>query len=351
MEPVLVIHGTFASEGTWWRPTGSFCERLDSRLKEKGCPARCWDSILADEVIGDFRWEAPNSEAARTHAAEILSKKIISLLERPEIRKLHFVAHSHGGNVLLKSLFLSRRTIDSDKLGNFVFLGTPFYGYKSLQPRGYFWRNIINLHDRVRQSEDYASEFGGAYFVIRSKHDEAFHLLRHALHLRESADNYSRRLSDAARSRQFAISLNPLTLIELRLGRFNIRGIRTAALPRKGHTIVIGYFSVLRMIQEILPKYFLGFFLSIIAPFKSILKQLGQQWGVYFGIKAIMSTALGDDLAFERNYPLASTPISCRLCESFWMTILNKYCFQGRHPGRMNFLYVCTMLLAQVPTT
>ena len=40
--------------------------------------------------------------------------------------------------------------------------------------------------------------------------------------------------------------------------------------------------------------------LSICAPLISVAKRWGQRWGIYFGIKAIVSTALGDDLAFER---------------------------------------------------
>jgi hypothetical protein len=33
MEPVIVLHGTFANEATWWRPEGSFCKLLNSQLE------------------------------------------------------------------------------------------------------------------------------------------------------------------------------------------------------------------------------------------------------------------------------------------------------------------------------
>jgi len=39
---------------------------------------------------------------------------------------------------------------------------------------------------------------------------------------------------------------------------------------------------------------------SVFAPIVSIMKRLGQRWGTLFGIKAMASTALGDDLGFER---------------------------------------------------
>src|SRR5262245_58030269 len=98
MEPVIVLHGTFASEATWWRPEGSFCALLNKTLKDMGCDAKCWDSIPM-EVIAEFRWNGLNSEASRTYAARTLAKTILDLSLKQEVKKMHFVAHSHGGNV------------------------------------------------------------------------------------------------------------------------------------------------------------------------------------------------------------------------------------------------------------
>ena len=145
MEPVIVIHGTFANGATWWRPDGDFCRLLDNELRQSGSDARCWDSIPAKEAISEFGWSGLNSEASRSHAAELLSKKIASLSQRPFIEKIHFVAHSHGGNVLLKSFLLCRREIDNRKFGSFVFLGTPFFEFSSLNPTGAFWQKVKNI--------------------------------------------------------------------------------------------------------------------------------------------------------------------------------------------------------------
>jgi pimeloyl-ACP methyl ester carboxylesterase len=185
MEPVIIIHGTFANEATWWRPDGDFCRLLDKELRRRGSTAKCWDSIPAEEAISEFGWSGLNSEASRSHAAELLSKKVESLSRNPFIEKIHFVAHSHGGNVLLKAFLLCRREIDNRKLGSFVFLGTPFLEYRSMNPPGSFWRHVRTRNEiMVRYGPN--RNPGGIVFVIQSKHDEAYQLLSKAVHLRNS---------------------------------------------------------------------------------------------------------------------------------------------------------------------
>jgi hypothetical protein len=289
MEPVIVIHGTFANEATWWRPEGSFCRLLDTQLKQKGSEARCWDSIPSAEAISEFGWSGLNSEASRTHAAKLLSTKIQSLSQRPHIKKIHFVAHSHGGNVLLKSFLLCRREIDNQKLGTVVFLGTPFLEYSSVSPKG---------RQRVGTISDIDSL--GKFFVIHSKHDEAYHLLSKAIHFRSSAYAYSQRLGPP-RSGRFGVmtrrsgisapprSLSTFTLLKLRQGRFGVMTRRSKALA---------------FTQSFLPRlavlYLKYGVLLIYIPFISLAKRWGQRWGIYFGIKALVSAALGDDLGFEQ---------------------------------------------------
>lgn len=90
MEPVIVIHGTFANEARWWRPDGSFCSILNGQLKLLGSEAKCWDSIPTEE-IGEFGWSGLNSEASRTHAAEMLAERILSLSQRVQENTLRCV--------------------------------------------------------------------------------------------------------------------------------------------------------------------------------------------------------------------------------------------------------------------
>jgi hypothetical protein len=312
MEPVIVIHGTFANEATWWRPDGNFCRLLDNQLKQKGSEAKCWDSIPPREAISEFGWSGLNSEASRTHAAELLSRKIESLSRKPFIKRIHFVAHSHGGNVLLKAFLLCRRKIDNRKLGSFVFLGTPFFEYSSLSPKGAFWRKVSGITKSGRLLNVYSGrDYGGTFFVIQSKYDEAYQLLSKAIHLRDSAYAYSRKLGQKSLSGAPLPpkTLRPLTLLKLRLGRFGILNIRTIpargsayGLPKEGpfEPIYIGQFSTLRLAPGIVTRYLTALLFSICVPFISVARRWGQRWGIYFGIKAIVSAALGDDLAFER---------------------------------------------------
>lgn len=340
MEPVIVIHGTFANKATWWRPDGDFCRLLDHQLKQRRSKAKCWDSIPAAEAISEFGWSGLNSEASRSHAAELLSKKIEGLSRKPLVEKIHFVAHSHGGNVLLKSLLLSRNEIDNQKLGSVVFLGTPFFEYSSLNPKGAYWRAVRNVMEKYPVFKTLGE---GRFYVIQSRHDEAYQLLSRAVHLRSSAYAYSRKLRPRSASGFPGPprSLSPLTVLKLRFGRFGLVSIRSLKLrygrdpglvsflarghvndgppspskvprvesyvshiphPQKGPLmkIAIGRLDTLRLAPGLAASYVTQFLLSICAPFISVARRWGQRWGTYFGIKAMVSTALGDDLAFER---------------------------------------------------
>jgi hypothetical protein len=214
MEPVIVIHGTFANEASWWRPEGDFCKLLNNHLKVIGSAAKCWDSIKED-AIGEYGWSGLNSEASRTHAAQILTKKILELSALEAVEKIHFVAHSHGGNVLIKSLMLVRGRIAKEKLGCFVFLGTPFFSYGSLAPRSLWmskllldselWRRAEVALEKVKSpwkgySQHYSRTYGGTFFSINSTNDEAFQVLQHCVQLRTLALTYSRKWTQKSRA-------------------------------------------------------------------------------------------------------------------------------------------------------
>jgi hypothetical protein len=280
------------------------------QLKGRGSKATCWDSVSVAEAVSRFGWSGLNSEASRSHAAELLSKEIASLSRKPTIEKIHVVAHSHGGNVLLKSLLLCRREIDERKLGTIVFLGTPFFKYRSLNPDGAFWRTVRGITERQfaidmaqqgrlsNGDDDY-----GRFVVIQSRHDEAFHLLSRAVQLRSLAFTYSRlRPRVTTGIPQPPTSLSPLTLLKLRFNRFGVTNIRAdlSVGLELGGRLYIGRLGILRLLPSLAAQYVILLLILTCTPFISVTRRWAQRWGTYFGIKAIVSTALGDDLAFER---------------------------------------------------
>ncbi len=81
----VIIHGTWANEGSWWRPHGDF----HAYLKEQ----------LAIEHLYDgeepFAWSGRNRHRARHDAAESL----LQWVEGHNPRHLEIYAHSHGANI------------------------------------------------------------------------------------------------------------------------------------------------------------------------------------------------------------------------------------------------------------
>lgn len=69
----------------------------------------------------------------------------------------------------------------------------------------------------------------------------------------------------------------------------------------------MGQLDTLRLVPGIATRYMTQFLLSIFAPFISGARRFGQRWGIYFGVRALMSTALGDDLAFEKVLSVQKT--------------------------------------------
>ena len=226
--------------------------------------------------------------------------------------RVHFVAHSHGGNVLLKALFLCEGKLDPEKIGKLVFLGTPFFSYKSLNPKRGVWK-------RLQQT---AKQQGRSNFddvtIIRSRYDEAYVLLKQALEIRAKAYELSLQLSSSKRdpsSISPSAMLSPYVMHRMRRGRFNATGIRGHAFSqsRSGTRprIFYGYFTVLGMLPGFMLSVFGSGFLEILSPFASRIKSYLQRWGVYFGMRSLASNALGDDLAFEGILSVDVEPEHC----------------------------------------
>lgn len=150
----VLVHGTFANpdyaqpEGgpvtdaehpTWWRLTGqgddgTTADRLQKALEDLDSPlaATMWrpgddprDGDMSYRDLGE--WSGANTHKARVGAAETLAASLQKLADRRGCQAdnpllVNFVAHSHGGNVVLDSL---KRLADNVKPRQVCMLGTP----------------------------------------------------------------------------------------------------------------------------------------------------------------------------------------------------------------------------------
>ncbi|MCI0330294.1 MAG: hypothetical protein L0196_04990 [candidate division Zixibacteria bacterium] len=127
----LVIHGTFARDETWWRldsDRASFASRLEAALARRGLKGTVWRSALDAGLDYDaFNWSGQNYHPDRHRGA----RKLAATLQRLAVAsgataeiplEVNFVAHSHGGNVVLEAL---RRLGRGVQVRQIVLLGTP----------------------------------------------------------------------------------------------------------------------------------------------------------------------------------------------------------------------------------
>ncbi|CAI7831228.1 unnamed protein product, partial [Closterium sp. NIES-53] len=109
---VIVIHGTFdapppGGAPTWYQPPPAgeqnFCRKL-SRLLALGPIGQdaVWRDLPCSALPGipyPFHWDGSNTHAGRVTAA-------MKIAQNDPAARIHLVAHSHGGNVLLKTIEL-----------------------------------------------------------------------------------------------------------------------------------------------------------------------------------------------------------------------------------------------------
>lgn len=125
---VLVIHGTFGGpkedrdgrpldlSKKWWAPEGGtlgipFCAKLRDALAEEFANGKgpvpgdaVWGDIGLPTVEFPFYWGAKNSDASREEGAQKLAQRILSIREAQPNALVHLIAHSHGGNVVLRAV-------------------------------------------------------------------------------------------------------------------------------------------------------------------------------------------------------------------------------------------------------
>lgn len=111
---VLVIHGTWNPPEKGGKPMKwfqldpndpeNFCYRLNQELASGSLQNAVWQQCPGTDVT--FEWSGDNTHEAREEGA----KKLCELLGRmrradPQAR-IHLIAHSHGGNVVLRAIEL-----------------------------------------------------------------------------------------------------------------------------------------------------------------------------------------------------------------------------------------------------
>lgn len=128
----LIIHGTFAKDESWWRLGGgrqeTFADRLESALAQRDCGGTVWQPALDAGMSYDaFDWQGGNRHRERVAGARKLRASLAALADKLGASeespvRVNFVAHSHGGNVVLEAL---KRLPKSVRIGRVVLLGTP----------------------------------------------------------------------------------------------------------------------------------------------------------------------------------------------------------------------------------
>jgi pimeloyl-ACP methyl ester carboxylesterase len=128
----LIIHGTYAKKSDWWKVSAdnreTFGNGLEKALGHRGMPGTVWRPVLKSGMTyDDFTWEGNNRHHDRVRGAKKLCKSLDKLSESlngssQNPLEVNFVAHSHGGNVVLEAL---RKLPKSIKVRRVIFMGTP----------------------------------------------------------------------------------------------------------------------------------------------------------------------------------------------------------------------------------
>ncbi len=140
-DTAVITHGTFASNGRWYRPGGDFYEAL-----KKNRP----DLHLHDR---SFRWTGAYSDSARQADARLLQTWLVDQgLKRPD-----FFAHSHGGTV---ANLATKLGVEFDRL---VLMGWPVH--KKWYPDFSKVKRIIDV--RVKLDLVIMLDFGRQRFKSR----------------------------------------------------------------------------------------------------------------------------------------------------------------------------------------
>jgi hypothetical protein len=114
---IVLVHGTWArrkeNEAVWYvadENPDNFCARLNDLLTGSDFEGAIWRHC--EGLEWPFLWGDGNSHKARLDGAATLYSKIKKVVETDRGAMIHFVAHSHGGNVVLAAIDQYLQDID-----------------------------------------------------------------------------------------------------------------------------------------------------------------------------------------------------------------------------------------------
>ena len=176
MHFVFLVHGTWGrGESAWYHTTSastSFATKLRVALEKRGIAPEC-------VIFLPFEWKGGNTHTDRLEGAASLASKLIELRRQyanvADV-KIHFVAHSHGGNVVLKALEIY--------LNDLAWIDVP---------------HLIDTRDIVVASKRFLEDYADGKYQFRSPTDDIDGLLRE---LAETLERISQR-----KNRRFRISV------------------------------------------------------------------------------------------------------------------------------------------------
>jgi pimeloyl-ACP methyl ester carboxylesterase len=133
----FIVHGTFAKDESWWRLGNefdqTFADELEVALSSKGISETVWKPALdSGFTYDDFSWSGANRHRDRVTGAKDIAANLERLGEQLGVSEaspltVNFVAHSHGGNVVLEIL---RRLPRNIQVGRVALLGTPLISFR-----------------------------------------------------------------------------------------------------------------------------------------------------------------------------------------------------------------------------
>lgn len=133
----LIIHGTFAADENWWKlgkdGENTFADQLEKALSKREITNTVWLPALTNGLTYEsFAWSGENKHRERIRGAKKISDSLKTLAHKTGSTsnsplKVNFVAHSHGGNVVLEAMKYLGKNVQPNKV---VLLGTPLISMK-----------------------------------------------------------------------------------------------------------------------------------------------------------------------------------------------------------------------------
>ena len=290
-----------------------------------------------------FRWGGRNSDNDRRQASEHLARHVRQALSSMT-KRVHIVAHSHGGNVVLDALRLRsdafERSGEGEGLRSVILLGTPVLErppakvspfvvagagaalfafavialiFDLFAARSMIWWPIALLVagigltvvvPAIVQMETRKSLTGRRIHTIMSRYDEAYHLLKAAIELRKMHASIARNLVPIQFQPLFVGRFPPLDnyLFPLKAlaVAFRKRFLTRADLAYIAANVIAYTVTFPLLLFALIDVLFLG----IVTAASSVMRRIA----ISAGLEGLANTALGQDQVLGRITRVTDAP-------------------------------------------